>query len=138
MSWKLIFALSLFGLAMAFATVFVVPTHIEPWIWLGIFVVCAVVIAKRAPGKYFFHGLSVSLLNSVYITAVHVALFDKYVASHAREAAMTAQMGHLGSPQVVMAITGPVIGLASGIVLGLFSWIASKFLMPSHGDYAGW
>ena len=43
MSWKLIFGLSLFGLAMAFATVYVVPSAIEPWIWLGIFVFCAFV-----------------------------------------------------------------------------------------------
>jgi hypothetical protein len=135
MSWKLIFVLSLFGLGMAFATVYVVPSHVEPWVWLGIFVVCAIAIAKRAPGKFFLHGLCVSLLNSVWITATHVALFEKYIANHPREAAMMTQMG---SPQVMMAVTGPVVGLVSGLVLGLFAWIASKFLMPSHGDYAGW
>jgi hypothetical protein len=135
MSFRLIFVLSLFGLAMAFATVYVVPTHIEPWIWLGILVVCAVAIAKRAPGKYFLHGLLVSILNSVFITVVHIALADRYLAGHPKEAAMNAQ---LGSPAVAMLITGLAAGVASGIVLGLFSWIASKFLMPSHGDYAGW
>ena len=47
MNWKLIFGLSLFGLAMAFATVFVIPSNVEPLFWLAIFIVCAVVIAKR-------------------------------------------------------------------------------------------
>ena len=34
MKWKLIFLLSLFGLAMAFATVFWIPSMIEPVFWL--------------------------------------------------------------------------------------------------------
>jgi hypothetical protein len=135
MSWKLVFGLSLFGLAMAFATVFVISSSIEPFAWLGIFVLCAVIIAKRAPGKYFLHGLCVSLLNSVWITGAHIALFDKYAAGHAREVAMAAQMG---SPKVMMAITGPIVGLASGLVLGFLAWGLSKFLVSSHSDFAGW
>ena len=135
MSWKLIFALSLFGLAMAFATVYVVPSNIEPFLWVGIFVVCAIVIAKRAPKKHFSHGLCVSLVNSVWITGVHLALFDTYVARHVPEAAMMAQMG---SPKVMMAITGPIVGMVSGLVLGIFAFVASKFFVPSHSEYAGW
>ena len=135
MSWKLVFGLSLFGLAMGFATVFVIPSNIEPFFWLGILLVCAVIIAKRAPGKYFLHGLCVSLVNSVWITGAHIALYDKYVAGHAKEVAMAAQMG---APKMMMAITGPVVGLASGLVLGLFAWVFSKFLVSSHSDFAGW
>src|SRR5689334_19121166 len=104
MSWKLIFGLSLFGLAMGFATVFVIPSNIEPVVWLGMFLVCAVVIAKRAEGKHFLHGLCVSLANSIWITAAHLTLFDRYLAGHAREAAMSAQMGGAGlSPALAMA-----------------------------------
>jgi hypothetical protein len=133
MSWKLVFALSLFGLAMGFATVFVIGPSNEPWCWLGIFTVCAFILAKRAPGKYFLHGLLVSLLNSVWITAVHVALYDKYIANHAREAAMMATAPL--APRTMMLVTGPVIGLVSGIVLGLFAWIMSKFVVSAHSEY---
>jgi hypothetical protein len=138
MSWKLIFALSLFGLAMGFATVFVIPPFDEPYAWLAIFVVCAYIIAKRAPSKYFLHGLCVSLLNSVWVTGAHVLLFDRYVAGHTREAVMAAKLATVGSPKLVMALTGPVVGLASGIVLGLFAAVASKFVQSSHSEYAGW
>jgi uncharacterized membrane protein len=58
MNWKLVVQLSLFGLAMAIATVFVVPV----------------------------------------------------------------------SPRVMMAITGPLVGVISGIVLGLFALIAVKIM----------
>jgi hypothetical protein len=41
MNWKLIAQLSCFGLAMGVATVFLIPSTIEPFFRLGIFVVCA-------------------------------------------------------------------------------------------------
>jgi len=126
MNWKLIFGLSLFGLAMAIATVFVIPSKIEPLFWLIIFIICAIVIAKQAPGKYFLHGLLVSLVNSVWITAAHVLLFDQYIARHAKEAQMMAQMPL--APRVMMLVTGPLVGLVSGLVLGLFAFIASRFV----------
>jgi uncharacterized membrane protein len=138
MSWKLILGLSLFGLAMGFATVFALPPRNEPYAWIAIFVVCAYIIAKRAPSKYFLHGLCVSLMNSVWVTGAHVLLFDKYLAGHAREAMMAAKLAQIGTPKVVMAVTGPIVGLVSGIVLGLLAVILSKFVQSRHSEYAGW
>jgi hypothetical protein len=134
-SWKLVFVLSLFGLAMGVATVFVISPELEPWIWLGILVVCAVVIAKRAPSKDFVHGLLVCILNSIWITGAHVAFFDRYIAGHPREAAMVT---HMSSPKTMMLITGPIVGIASGLVLGLLAFVLSKFLQKSNSEYAGW
>jgi hypothetical protein len=126
MNWRLVLALSMFGLAMGIATVFLVPSNVEPIVWLAILVACAVIIARRAPGKYFLHGLCVSLLNSVWITAAHVLLFDSYIARHAREAAMTRGMPL--APRLMMVLTGPVVGLASGLVLGLFAFVAARII----------
>jgi hypothetical protein len=138
MSWKLVFGLSLFGAAMGIATVFVIPSRTEPFVWLGIFVLCGALIAKRAPERYFLHGVAVSFVNSVWITAAHEALLTKYLATHAEEAAMVARMAEMGSPRVIMAAMGPAVGLASGIVLGLFAFVFSKFLVSSHSEFAGW
>ena len=113
MNWKLIFLLSLFGLAMAVGTVSVIDSKMEPWCWLAIFIVCAWAIAARAPGKFFLHGFLVGIVNSVWVTAAHMLLYDPYIAHHAREAQM-------------MAIVGPIVGVLSGLVLGLFAWIAGK------------
>jgi hypothetical protein len=126
MNWKLILQLSLFGLAMAVATVFFIPSTIEPLFWLVIFLVCAYVIATKAPGKYFLHGLMTSLVNSIWITATHVILFNAYVANHAQEAEMMAKVPI--SPKVMMICTGPIVGLISGLVLGLLAWIAHKLV----------
>ena len=128
MNNKLIFQLSLFGLAMAFATVYFIPSNIEPLCWLAIFVLCAYFIAKNCTGKYFLHGLFVSLLNAVWITTVHIILFDTYIASHPQEAEMMTKMPMPDSPRLMMIMTGPLVGLISGLVLGLFSFIASKII----------
>jgi hypothetical protein len=125
-NFKLILMLSAFGFAMGIATVFVIPSNIEPIFWLVIFVVCAFIIARAGVPKPFLHGLCTSLVNSVWITSLHELWFDSYIASHADEAA---QMANVPVPQrVMMAIVGPVIGLLSGLVLGLFAFIASKIV----------
>jgi len=125
-NWKLVFALSLFGLAMAIATVFVIPSNVEPLFWLVIFIVCAYLIARFAPGRYFLHGLMVGIVNSVWITAAHIIFFNAYIANHAREAAMMHNSPLPG--QAMMAIVGPIVGVVSGIVIGLFAIIAAKFV----------
>lgn len=130
MNWKLIFLLSLFGLAMGIATVFVIPSHIEPIFWLIIFIICAYLIAKFAPGKYFLHGLLVSIVNSIWITAAHFLLFYQYIAAHPEHLQMVSTMPPVlaAHPRRVMLLIGPMAGIASGIVLGLFSWVASKIV----------
>jgi hypothetical protein len=124
MNWKLVLYLSSFGLAMAFATVFVVPSIVEPFCWLVIFPICAYAIARRAPGGYFLHGLLVGLLNSFWITSAHVLLFDRYVANHPREAEMMTRMPL--APKTMMMITGPIVGIVSGIVLGILALIVHR------------
>ena len=125
MNWKLIFLLSLFGLAMAIGTVFVIPSNVEPMLWLPIFVICAYLIAKHAPGKHFLHGLMLGIANSVWITGAHLLLFDAYLAHHAREAEMMKSMPMPLPPRLLMAIVGPCVGVVSGVVIGLFALVAA-------------
>lgn len=114
---------------MAIATVFVIPSNIEPLFWLVIFIVCAYLIARFAPARFFLHGLMVGIVNSVWITAAHIIFFNAYIANHAREAAMMHNSPL--PPQAMMAIVGPIVGVVSGIVIGLFAVIAAKFVRRS-------
>ncbi|MBI4947234.1 MAG: hypothetical protein HY840_12645 [Bacteroidetes bacterium] len=81
MNWKLIFGLSLFGLAMAIATVFVIPNKIEWMFWIPIFIFNAYLIAKNVSGKYFLYGFLVSLMNCVWITPIHMLFFNRMNSS---------------------------------------------------------
>jgi len=130
MKWKLIFSLSLFGLAMAFATISLIPEKIEPVFWLVIFIICAYVIAKRAGGSYFLHGFMVSIINCIWITGAHVYFYATYVANHVSAAEMSKNFPPYFQqhPHRAMLIMGPFFGIAFGLILGLFSFIASKLV----------
>ena len=135
LNWKLILQLSTFGMVMGVATIFWIPSTIEPVFWLVIFGICAYIIAKQSTGRYFLHGFLVSILNSIWITSAHVMLFHTYIANHPQEAEMMANMPMPDSPRLMMMITGPIIGVVSGLVLGLFVFVAGKIIkkpeMPS-------
>ena len=131
MNWKIIFQLSVFGLIMAFATVSLIPEKAEPVFWLVIFLFCAWVIAKVCTGRYFLHGFLVSIVNCIWITIAHTVFYDSYVAHHADMAAQMTKGMPLSMqthPREVMVIFAPVVGVACGIVLGFFSFIAAKIL----------
>jgi hypothetical protein len=130
MNWKLIFQLSIFGLIMAFGTVSLIPQNIEPVFWLVIFIFCAYVIAKVCPGNYFLHGFLVSIVNCVWIVAVHVIYYKNYTANHPDMVSMAKNMPayFVIHPRLLMIIMGPAFGILSGIILGLFSFIASKIV----------
>jgi hypothetical protein len=83
-------------------------------------------IARNSPDKFFLHGLFVSLLNSIWITVIHILLFNSYVASHPREAEMMTKMPLPTHPRIMMLLSGPVVGFISGLILGLFAFVASK------------
>jgi hypothetical protein len=128
MNWKLIFQLSLFGLAMAIATVFWIPSNLEPFFWIVIFIICAYLIARNCTGKFFLHGFLVCLVNCVWITAFHFILFRTYIMNHPDQDAMMQkwQVPWSIHPRRMMLVFGPMAGIVSGLILGLFSFIASK------------
>ena len=128
MNYKLIFQLSLFGLAMAIATVFWIPSNIEPLYWLVIFSICAYFIALKSSGKYFKSGFWVGIFNCVWITTFHIIFFQTYLSNHPQEAEMLTKMPAPDSPRFMMLLTGPVIGIFSGLILGLFAFIGSRIL----------
>lgn len=136
MNWKLVLQLSMFGLGMGIATVFIIPSSIEPAFWLVIFVVCAYLIAKRVASKHFLHGLLLGLANSVWITLAHVLLADRYLATHIREASMMATSPSGFSPRTMMAVVGPLVGLVSGVVIGVLAVLAGKIMSRNAGPGA--
>ena len=127
---RLIFGLSLFGLAMAFGTIAVVPSSVEPTVWLLIFVVCAFVIARNRSNRHFLHGLLVGLVNSVWVASAHVIFFNSYMEHHPKEAAMMASMPLPNSPRLMMAFVGPVVGVVTGVIIGLLALLVGRFVRP--------
>lgn len=135
MNWKLIFQLSLFGLIMALGTISLIPEKTEWIFWLVIFAFCAIVIARAASGRYFLHGFSLSLFNSVWITAAHVLCFSSYVIHHPDmgPGKMGLPLYFVLHPRLAMVLMAVPFGIVFGIFQGLFAFIASKIVKPKTG-----
>jgi len=116
---------------MAIGTVFVIPSNVEPIFWLLIFLVCAYLIARKRPDRHFLHGLLVGIVNSVWVTGAHIVFFSQYIASHPKEAAMMTSMPLPTHPRLMMACVGPIVGVISGIIIGLFAFVAGKIVKPA-------
>jgi len=125
MNWKLIFQLSVFGLIMAFGTIALIPEKFEWIYWLVVFIFCAFVIAKRCTGKYFLHGFLLSLVNCVWVTLAHLLFYKTYTIHHADMAGPGALATH---PRLWILIVGPISGVLSGLIQGLFAFILSRFV----------
>ena len=117
MNWKLILALSLFGLAMAVASLFGLGLF-ELLLWLIIFVIYAWIIAKHSPGKYFLQGFLVSVVNSIWITAIHVVFFSMYIRTNPQ---MVQGTPPGMNPRIIMIVAGPIVGVVLGLIAGLFT-----------------
>lgn len=128
MNWKLIFGLSIFGLAMAIGTVFAISPRAEPFFWLVIFIVCAFAIARQASVRPFLHGFLLGIVNSVWVTGAHIVFFKRYLAGHPQEAAMMLSSRAPIAPKLLMAIVGPVVGIVSGVVIGILAYSVTKLL----------
>ena len=128
MNWRLIFMLSLFGLAMGIATVFFIPSNIEPLFWLAVWIACAYLIATRAGGRYFVHGVATGIAATVWIIAAHVALFQSYAANHPKEMAAMQNMWLPTHPRLVMVLNSLLIGVIAGVIIGLLALLARRFV----------
>jgi hypothetical protein len=71
-------------------------------------------------------------VNCVWVTSAHIIFFDRYLANHAKEAAVMATSPMAASPRLIIALFGPVVGIISGAVIGLFAFVAGKLVKPAQ------
>jgi hypothetical protein len=116
MNWKLILWLSLFGVAMAVASLFGWTRHIEPLLWLVIFLLYGWCIAKNATGKYSLHGFLVSVLNGVWISINHASFYSLYIKNNPEMLEGFANLPPSISPRLMVLVMGPVVGAICGVI----------------------
>ena len=130
MNWKLIFGLSLLGLAMAFATVYVIPNNIAIFLWIAIYIFCAFVIAKqtfdaRKPARKYWHAVAVGYLFCIYVGTVHFIFFDMYVAFQPKVLEVLKKHNDTRTSLLVMNI---VFGFMLAKVLAVLTFFAGLIL----------
>ena len=127
MNWKLIFSLSILGLAMGIASVLgFVPHKLEWLFWLVIALFCAWWIAKKAIARLFLHGFLTGLIGGVISPIITAIFFSTYMANNPSYAEQAKQIPGGLNPRTFSLILAPVIGVVYGLVLGFFAWLGAK------------
>lgn len=125
MNWTLIALLAIPGLMMGLLSVKGYTRGIEPYLWLVLSLFAALVVARSAGQRPFLHGLSVGLAWGLLNGIIAAALFSIYIR-HNPEVTQSLQSGSTTrAPQMMFLLGAPLIGLATGAVLGLLCWGAS-------------
>lgn len=113
---------------MAILTVFLIPFYMDIFFWIPIFLICAYIIAKKAYDSYFLHGLWTGIAIFLWVTLIHVLLFTKYIFANGPMVGILSKLPKIASPRVMLIIYLPLLGVACGIIIGLLSVLASKFV----------
>lgn len=126
MNWNLILSLSCLGVAMGIASVLGWTGGLELYLWLGIYLFCAVWIARRSARRRFLHGFMTGLIAGGLASLVQSLLFSTYIAHNPQVAQNFKQIPGGIPPRLFFLVLAPVVGAVSGVGVGLLAWIAGK------------
>lgn len=126
MDWRLILGLSSSGLLIGAAATLGWTRGIEGFLWLGIGLLCALVLALRQPERLFAHAFRVGLIATLLAAGVEALFFPWYV-QHYPEFRNPANQPPL-DPRLFLLFISPLTGAASGAVLGFLTLIADGLL----------
>jgi uncharacterized membrane protein YvlD (DUF360 family) len=132
MNWKLIGALSGFGVLMGVASVLGFTKGLEGLLWLVIAGVCVWLVVGRVPGRWFLHGFYVGLVGGAVAPILQVLFFSTYMANNPDLATKFAEIPGGMEPRMFFLVLTPGIALVSGLVLGLLCWLVAKLARKSR------
>lgn len=132
LNWKLILALSAVGLAGAAVTVWGGLGKGEVWLSLAVTLALAMVIAARAPSRYFLHGFLVGAIGTVVEILAQLPFFSRVLDHNPDMRQMFADMPVGIPPEAVMLLAAPVAAAFNGLLTGFVAWLVAKFLGKSQ------
>lgn len=125
MNWIVIMLLSLFGIIMGVLSIKGFTQKIEPVLWLLFGIVAALVLSKNIEQKVFLHGLLVGVIWGTLNGIVQSVFFETYLASNMAIKESFTKITFM-KPRIFVLITGPVIGLFAGLIVGGLSLLLKK------------
>ena len=131
MKMPLVLALSSLGLLVA---VFSILGHLQSGLETAasalIAVVCSLVLARRAPGRFFLHGFLTGLISGALVTLTQAAFMSVYLAHNPKAAEAFKALPVNIAPALLVVATIPFSAGLNGAVTGLLTWLAAKFMRP--------
>ncbi|HEX9759289.1 MAG TPA: hypothetical protein VGA40_00140 [Candidatus Acidoferrales bacterium] len=128
LNWKLILGLAAVGLLSAAITLWGGMRQAETWLSLAIALGLGMIIAAKAPGRYFVHGFWAGALGALVEILVEVPFADRVMANNPDLREAVAAFPSSVSPGVVLLIAAPFAAPISGLITGFLAWLVAKFL----------
>lgn len=125
MNWTIILLLSSVGLIMGLLSINGYTQKIEPFLWLLFGTIAALVLSRNTDHKIFLHALLIGLFWGVLNSIIQSAFFDQYLANNTNLQERFKQPVFI-KPRYFVLVTGPVIGLITGLFLGGLTLLLKK------------
>ena len=127
MNWTVILLLSTFGLIMGLLSLKGYTQKLEPFLWLLFGIITSLILSKNVDNNTFLHALIIGLFWGVLNGLTQSAFFDQYLANN-ENLQEGFKQSSLMQPRYFVLVTGPIIGLITGLVLGGLTLLLKKIL----------
>jgi hypothetical protein len=128
LNYRLIFLLSLGGLALAALTLFSVKSSVEQVIWALMFTAYGYPVLKYGRENYFFHGLYAGLLNMLWMALVHTIWLPVYLSHHIGQGPFFVSLAKSPYPRLVVLLMELLKYSFTALVAGFFTYIMANSL----------
>jgi len=125
MDWKVIIILSVIGLLMGLLSVQGFTQKIEPLLWLLFGIATSLILSRNIEQKAFLHGILIGLAWGILNGLTQSVFFDTYLTNNP-SVQQNFQKKPFILPRYFVLVTGPIIGLITGLVLGRLSLLLKK------------
>ena len=125
MNWTIILLLSSFGLVMGLLSIKGYIQKLETFLWILFGIITSLILSKNIDNKTFLHALLIGLFWGVLNGLTQSAFYDQYLANNANLQERFKQSTFI-QPRYLVLVTGPVIGLITGLVLGGLTLLLKK------------
>lgn len=127
MNWKLIALLCSPGILMGILSIMGYTHKIELYLWICFAIATSLILARNTTDRLFVHALLIGIIWGLLNAICQMLFFDLYLHNNPHLQQAFAKSSSL-PPRMMPLITGPVVGLVTGLVLAALSFLAKKLL----------
>ena len=118
MNWLLIILLSVFGGIMGLLSIKGYTQKIEPFLWILFAIATALVLSRNVENRAFVHAVIIGFCWGLLNGLIQSSFFDQYLANSPSLKDSFEKSASVIKPRYFVLITGPLIGLVIGAVMG--------------------
>ncbi len=126
MKWLFIFLLSLVGVFLGWADVYLMNALGLQLLWLAVSIAYSFVLFRFIGSNYFLFGMLLGAGCCTWVAAMHLLLFKDYLHRHADVGRIMASLPTIGDRYGAMLLIDLAKGLFLAFVMGCFAFVVPR------------